>query len=218
MTNKARDHALAVLKASLNAVPGVGGPIASLISDYVPSSRQQAMEKAVEYFKKKLADIEDRISADALNKEDFADLYWKFEALVLKTNREEKLRAAANILANALLPSSDPHKSPYDELEHLMHCTDALSSGAIAVLGASIQIRAPRHASGGDSSFNFDELKRKLSHLNPNLVLGLATELRSLNLLHITEGVITGRDYEGYLLQVTPLGSRFAERFVEGGQ
>jgi hypothetical protein len=153
---------------------------------------------------------------EGIEKEDFADLFNNFEALAAKTNREEKLRAAANILANALLPSGDPGKSPFGELEHLMHCADALSSGAVALLGASIQIRPPRHASRGDTPFSFSELRRKLPDLDPDLAFGLATELRSLNLLHITEGVISGTDFEAYQFRVTPLGSRFAERFVEG--
>jgi hypothetical protein len=215
MKSTATDHALAVIKAALNLAPG-GGALASLIGDFVPSSRQRVLEKAADLLAERIDGIGSRIENETIDREDFADLFGKFQALAGKTNRELKLRAAANILANALLPPGDPSKSPFDELEHLMHCADALSSGAIAALGASIQIRAPRHASGGDASFNFDELKRKLPHLDPNLVLGLATELRSLNLLHITEGVITGRDYEGYLFQVTPLGSRFAKRFIEG--
>ena len=97
-----------------------------------------------------------------------------------------------------------------------MHCADALSSGAIALLGASIQIRAPNHASHADMPFNFPELMHKLSGHDPDLIFGLATELRSLNLLHITEGIIGAPDFEAYQFRVTPLGSRFAERFIEG--
>lgn len=210
------DHALAAFKAVLNSVPVVGGSIASLLGDYVPSSRQRATEKAAEMLAEKMADIEERIDSKAIDQEQFADLFGQFEALLAKTNREEKLRAAVNILANALLPANDPNKSPFDELDHLMHCLDALSSGAIAVLGASIQIRAPNHASGADRPFYFSELRQQFPSHNPDLVFGLATELQHFNLLHITEGIVGSRDFENYLFRVTPLGSRFAERFIEG--
>lgn len=153
------DHALALFKAALNAVPLVGGSVASLLGDYVPTSRQRAVEKVAELLTEKILDIERRIDVQSIDQERFADLYGTFEALVMKTNREEKLSAAANILANAVLPLSDPNRSPSDELDHLMHCTDALSSGAIALLGASIQVRTPRHASGGDTPFYFTELR-----------------------------------------------------------
>jgi len=222
MTPKDRDDtldrlepAITLVKAALNLIP-VGGSIASLLSDYIPSSRQRALEKAVKFFSEKAAEMEGRIKPDTIDKDDFVELFNKFEALAKKTNREEKLRTAANILANALLPAGDPKRSPFDELDHLMHCVDALSSGAITVLGASIQIRPPRHASGGDTPFQFSELRRKLPDVDPHVVLGLATELRSLNLLHMTEGLIGGPDFEGYQLRVTHVGLRFAQRFIEG--
>jgi hypothetical protein len=164
----------------------------------------------------KIADIEGRIKIDAISKDEFAELYNKFRAAAARTNREEKLRTAANIVANALLPANDPQRSPFDELDHLMHCVDTLSSGAIAVLGASIQARTPRHASRGDTPFNFSALRQKLPDHDPDLLFSLASELRGLNLLHITEGVIQSSNYEAYQFRVTPMGSRFAERFIEG--
>jgi hypothetical protein len=216
MKHSTSDHALAVLKAALNLVPVGGGSLASLLADYVPSSRQRAMEEAIDLFREKLEELGSRIKEEAVNREDFAGLFGKLQALAAKTNRELKLRAAANILANSLLPSHDPAKSPYEELEHLMHCADALSSGAIAALGAALQIRSPRHASGGDTPISFNELRQKMADYNADLILSLASELRSLNLMHVTEGAIPGSNFEHYAFRVTPMGSRFAERFIQG--
>jgi hypothetical protein len=216
MKHSPGDHALALIKAALNLVPYAGGSLASLIGDYVPTSQQKALETATGLFREKLEELQDRVQCEAVNREDFADLFAKFQALAAKTNREVKLRAAANILANSLLPPSDPKRSPYDELDHLMHCADALSSGAVALLGASIQIKKPRHAGGGDAPLYFSELRHKLPRCDTDLILGLAAELRSLNLFHITEGSIAGPSYEHCAFRVTPLGSRFAERFIEG--
>jgi hypothetical protein len=210
------DHALAIAKAGLNAVPVVGGPLASLIGDYVPMSRQRALEKAVDLFSAKVVEIGNRIKPDAVNKEDFAELFGQFQALAKKTNREEKLRAAANILAGALLPPGDRISTPFDELDHLMHCVDALSSPAISVLGASIQIVRQRSGRPGDMRFQFVELKQKLLDGDPFVIFGCATELRSLNLLHITEGLVGGPNPENNGYEVTPIGLRFADRFIEG--
>jgi hypothetical protein len=210
-----KDHALAIAKAGLNAVPVVGGPLASLIGDYVPTSRQRSLEKAVNLFCEKVAEIEGRIKPDAINKEEFAELFGKFEELAAKTNREEKLRAAANILANALLPPGDSNKSPFDELDHLMHCVGALSSGAIALLGASIQAIGQRRRQG-DRRFTFPEVKQRLPGTDPDIIFGLASELRSFNLLHITEVIVGGSSPDNYGYQVTPVGLRFARRFIEG--
>lgn len=218
------DIALIPLKAALNAVPIIGGPLASLISDCMAQLQQQSMKKAAEFLKHKVAELEGRIDTKAVNKEDFAELFGKYAVLTATTIRKAKLCAASNILANALLPPSDPNKSPFDELDHLMHCVNALSSGAIALLGASIQIadqagadsRTPRPADRSAARFYFAEIRQKLPDLAPHLVLGLAAELRSLNLLHITEGAIATPDFQHYLFGVTPLGFVFAERFIEG--
>jgi hypothetical protein len=45
MKKTAGDHALAVIKAGLNAVPVVGGSIASLIGDYIPTATQKTIER-----------------------------------------------------------------------------------------------------------------------------------------------------------------------------
>lgn len=219
------DIALIPLKAALNAVPIVGGTLASLIGDCMAQFQRQSMKKAAELLREKVAEIENRINTEAVNKEDFAELFGKYTVLAATTSREEKLRAASNILANALLPANDKNKSPFDELDHLMHCVSALSSGAIALLGASIQIadqtrvsgaRAPRPVNRSAARFHFAEIRQKLPDLAPHLILGLAAELRSLNLLHITEGAIATPNYQHYLFGVTPIGLLFAERFIEG--
>jgi hypothetical protein len=136
-----------------------GAALASLISDVVPTSAQQAMEKSVEMLAEKFATMEDRINTETVNKDEFADLCKGFLRVVANTNREEKLRAAANILANSLLPPGDPARSTYEELDHLMHCLDSLSIGAIAVLGAARQISLAYSSSNG--AFHFPELRNK---------------------------------------------------------
>jgi hypothetical protein len=51
----ASDHSLATIKALLNAIPTIGGSLASLIGDYVPTSTQRAIEKTVDLLSEKLA-------------------------------------------------------------------------------------------------------------------------------------------------------------------
>jgi len=53
----ASDHVLAIVKAGINAVPIVGGPIASLISDYLPTSTQRAVEKTLRLLGEKLSSL-----------------------------------------------------------------------------------------------------------------------------------------------------------------
>jgi hypothetical protein len=130
-----------------------------------------------------------------------------------RTHREEKLHAAANILANLLLRTGDPAKSSYEELDHLVRCVDALSIGAITVLGAA---RRLADMPGTQGRINFDQLHPQFSEMEPSLLMSLASELNALNLLHITEPGIKMPDYGNYALALTPIGKRFVERFIEG--
>src|SRR5450830_1408323 len=95
-----RDNVLAVVKASLNLIPVVGGALASLIGDYVPSSTQKAVERTIELLGEKLGSLEGRIDVDAVDKEDFSELFKSCYLVIVRSNREEKLHAAAAMLTN----------------------------------------------------------------------------------------------------------------------
>jgi hypothetical protein len=83
-----------------------------------------------------LTDLEDRMDVKAVDKQEFAELFQTCARTMERTHREDKLRAAANILANLLLKPGDQAKVSYEELDHLIRCVDALSTGALSVLGA----------------------------------------------------------------------------------
>lgn len=208
MARSAIDHALAICKAVLNSVPIVGGPAASLISDYVRTSTQRSLEQATQMLIDKIHDLEQRIDTEAVNKEDFAELFNGLLRVSGRTNREHKLRTAANLTANVLLRDADKAKSPFNELDHLMHCVDALSIGAITVLGAARRLQRQQ--------FAFRDLALQLPNEDPELVRSLVSELQGWHLVHVLEGQITVADYSHISIRVTPLGMRFVRRFIEG--
>jgi len=210
-----KDHALAVVKAALNLIPVVGGTIASLVGDYVPSSTQKAVERTIELLGEKLGALQGRIDVEAVNKEDFAELFKSCYLVIIRSNREEKLHAAAAMLANMLLLPGDPCKSSYEELDHLIRCIDALSIGAISVLGAAQRI-ATAAGQGAHGYFQFDQLRGLFKQFDASLLMSLVSELRALNLLRVQEGAIRMSDHGEILLELTPIGVRLVERFIEG--
>jgi hypothetical protein len=201
--------------AGLSAVPIVGGPLASLVSDYVPASTQRAVEHHLELLGEQLESLEGRIDVEQVDKEEFSELFKSCYLVVIRSHREEKLRAAAALLANILLRPGDANKSSYEELDHLVRCLDALSIGAISVLGAArhIAITAP---SGTQGHFRFPQLSSALPQFDSSLLMSLVSELRSLNLLRVQDGAVSLSDHSQVLLEVTPIGRRFVERFIEG--
>jgi hypothetical protein len=210
-----KDHALAVIKASLNLIPSVGGALASLIGDYVPTSTQRSIEKTMELLGEKLTSLEGRIDVEAVNKEDFSELFKACYLVVVRSHREEKLHAAAALLANLLLRPNDPGKVSYEELDHLVRCLDALSTGAISVLGAAHRI-AGSAALGPQGHFQFQQLRGSFPQFEASLLMSLVSELRSLNLVRVQEGAIRTSEYGETLVELTPIGQRFVERFIEG--
>ena len=214
MTHSAKDHALAIIKAGINLIPVVGGPIASLIGDYVPTSTQAVIERSTELLAQKLDALKDRIDLEAVNKDDFSELFKSCYLVIVRTNREQKLQAATAILANLLLRPGDPARSSYEELDHLIRCIDALSIGAITVLGAARTIAAT--CQGAQRSFQFDQLRNAFPGFDPSLVMSLVSELSALNLVRIQEGGIRMPDHSEILIEVTPIGVRLVERFIEG--
>jgi hypothetical protein len=59
-----------LLKATLNLVPFGGGSLASL-AEFIATARQRNTEKATNFFRQRLIDIERRIDVEAVDKEEF---------------------------------------------------------------------------------------------------------------------------------------------------
>ncbi len=208
------DHALAVGKATIQLIPFAGGAIASLIDDYVPTSTQRAQERMLALLQEKVSSLASRIDTNLVDREEFSELFHSCRLLAVRNHREEKLRAAAALLANLLLRPADPAKVPYEELDHLVRCLDALSTGAIAVLGATQQLGME---SGAQGRVSFVTLRTKsFPQFETSFLMSLVSELRSFNLVRVQEGAIGTPDLLEVKLQITAIGQRFVERFIEG--
>lgn len=213
------DHVLAVTKAGISAIPYIGGTIASLIGDYVPSATQRSIESTLEILKQKLEELADRIDADAVNKDEFAELFKSCYLSIVRTQQRRKLNAAANLLTNILLRDGDPEKLPYTELDHFARCLEALSIGAIEVLGHAVDLARkskPQQYRVEPFRFDFEQLQRRMPKTDAFLLMGLVGELNSVNLIHLAGApTIATPAYANYPIQLTPLGVRFCERLIE---
>jgi hypothetical protein len=210
-----RDHVIAAIKAALSAVPFVGGSIASLISDYVQTSTERGIRRALALLEEKLMALNGRIDIDAVKMDDFSELFKSCYLVIVRTNREEKLQAATALLANLLLQPNDPKKSSYEELDHLVRCLEALSIGAISVLAAVHEIGA-NNPPTSRAICHFPQLQSKFPQFDSSLLMSLVSESRGLNLLHVQDGGVRAPDNSHVLIELTAIGRRFLERFIEG--
>jgi len=73
-THSNQDHLLNALKAMLNAVPIVGGTLASLMSDYIPKAREERLKQFLIDFAEELSNVSEKVNVTNLESERFSDL------------------------------------------------------------------------------------------------------------------------------------------------
>lgn len=205
------DHVVAVVKAGISAIPFAGGPVASLIGDYIPTHTTKAVDKWLVGLKNSLESLGDRIDADYVNRDEFAELYKSAYLVAIRTHQEEKLRAAASLVANLLLRPDDKEKLPYRALDLFVRCIDSISIGAIQVLSTAVLNSEP-NTSG--IRINFEDLQSLTEIEDPHLLMGFVQELISFNLSHIANLPMAQLpDYGNYPVTITPLGVKLV-RFL----
>ena len=217
MKKSKSEHALALVKAGLSGIPVVGGSIASLVGDYVPTATQKSQDRASELLRSRLEELDDRIDLEAVDRQEFAELFKSCYLSIVRSHREEKLRAATAILANLLLREGDPDKCSYTELDHFSRCVETLSSGAVEVLGVFVRDPEPKLDRTMDSyRLNFGRVQALFPQYSPDLLMGLIAELDRANLLHrgSASGIETS-NYENIPVGITPPGTRFARFLLE---
>lgn len=211
--NRTSDHILSLVKASVSAVPLIGGPLASLIADYIPTHTSRSIERALQMLSERLKMIEDRVDVASVDKDELAELFKSVALTITRTHQEEKLKAAIGIVTNVLLNEGDEEKLQYTQLDLFARCIDALSIGAIRVLGQTFEI-CTKDVKGSilNRSFNhnFGLLQERISDMEPSLLMGCIAELNSFNLVHMPGApTIREKDYRNYNVELTELGVSF---------
>jgi DNA-binding HxlR family transcriptional regulator len=217
------EHALAIIKAGVSAVPCIGGPIASLISDYIPTATEKSIKTAINLLSERLRELEDRIDVNKVDKDEFAELFKSSYLCIVRTHQKAKLDAAVSLIANILLKDGDKDKLTYRELDHYARCIDGLSIGALEVLGEiykSIDLeRMDPSVLGSHKRIDFGSLHARMKDINAALLMGLLEELNALHLIHLT-GVPSVRtpEYSNYPIERTQLGDRFMRHLMKVGK
>ncbi len=211
MAKSKGDHALATVKAGIAAVPIVGGPIASLIGDYIPTSTQKRTEEIIKLLAERLQELGNRLDADAVNKEEFSELFKSCYLIAVRSHKTERLKIAANLIANILLKPGDTEKMQYEELDHFAKCAESLSIGALHVLGIAYRVASGQR----NKSVRLAHLALQTNGWGEPLVEGLTAELAGWNLLNNSrQGSATHNGYADYPIRLTTLGERFVEHLL----
>jgi hypothetical protein len=123
------EHVVNALKALFNAVPIVGGSVASLMDDYIPTTRDKRMQEFAQAVADEFERVGERIDGSKIDTDEFAYMFTKVFQDVSRDYQKEKLSAYRNILVNSLLVDV-----PAALQESYLHRVEALTSLHIRVL------------------------------------------------------------------------------------
>lgn len=138
-SSKARDHIANLIKAAFNLVPVFGGPISSLIDDYIPETRQKRIEEFSVALAEEMERLSHRIDESRINTEEFTFLFVRVYENVSKQYQTEKLIAYRNILVNSLIVDIDASIQ-----ERYLHLVEQLTPLHLRVLSVFISDEANR--------------------------------------------------------------------------
>jgi len=99
------EHFLNILKAGLSTAPFCGG-IASLLSDYIPSTRFTRLESFVEQIAEDLNRLQGQVNSDLIATDEYAHLFENCLRGVAQNYQNEKLQMFRGIIINSLITES----------------------------------------------------------------------------------------------------------------
>lgn len=211
------DHIVNLTKALTAGLPVIGGPLSSLIGDYVPTSSRLNEAKFLECLSEKVEKLGERITLTKIDKREFSELFKECYFIALKASRDQKINACANILANNLLDSPDNKKLHFDELELYAKVLDNISFGAVSILKEIVDM-SPKSNSFGWETLSFGRVLgeiRKKQDIDSSLTFALVSELSIYKFIILEPGSYRSPTNAAYKVTLTDLGVRFVGVIME---
>ena len=116
------EHLINIVKAGLSTAPFCGG-IASLMSDYIPSSKQKRLEEFVAQIAKDLERLQDKVDESKILTDEFAFVFEECLRGAAENYQKDKLEAFRGILVNSAIRSDLEE----EEKEYFLNLVNTLS-------------------------------------------------------------------------------------------
>lgn len=118
-----KDVVLSVAKAAVSTIPIAGGPIASLMGDFIPTEMNKRRDKLVEKLIKDFEKFKDKYDKDALTRPYFISIFLECFRSAMATEKEEKIDAYRAIILNSLIEQTPDE----DESQFMIKLVDLLT-------------------------------------------------------------------------------------------
>jgi len=96
------DHIVNVVKAAISVIPTIGGPISSLVNDYIPNKKLKRLLDFTKQLSENIERFKDEIDEEFVKTDEFAYLFEQTYKLVLENYQKEKLDSLLALLVNSL--------------------------------------------------------------------------------------------------------------------
>jgi len=96
------DHIVNVVKAAISVIPIIGGPISSLVNDYIPNKKLKRLLDFTKQLSENIERFKDEIDEEFVKTDEFAYLFEQTYKLVLENYQKEKLDSLLALLINSL--------------------------------------------------------------------------------------------------------------------
>lgn len=208
----AGDHALTLALAGLQAVPVIGGVIATFIDEYVPRQKRRRLVSFVQDLSDRLAADADRIDREFVRTEDLSDLLEDVLDGVQQRRNEEKHRYYASAVANSLIPE----RPDAVDREKMLDVLNELRGSHLRIITIYMTIDIPDNLLPLKGDMEHRLVHGSLPQLTHEQVRNDVLDLQTRGILPLLAQSRVVGDPHRLSTQMTPFGRRFAT-WVEAG-
>lgn len=200
------DHALTVALAGLQAVPVIGGVIATFIDEYVPRRKRRRLVSFVQDLSARLRVDADRVDREFVRTEDLGDLLEDVLDAAQQRRNEEKHHYYAAALANSLTRE----RPDAVDREKMLEVLNELRASHLRMIAVYMSIEIPDSMLPLMGDMEHRIVHGSLSELTHEQVDRHILDLQTRGVLPLLAQSMTAGNPRRLSTQMTSFGRRFA--------
>ena len=188
--------------AAIAGIPIIGGSIASLAEDFIPSQKEKRLIAFITRLSQDVEAIKDKIKSDKVNTDEFAFVFEKTLKGVLDNWQQDKIDCYRAIFINALTGKDDLTD---EEQELFIQLLDSLTVRHIKIMAFIYQQNSSQTPPSGEF---LEVLQAQYSEYDKDSVNYIMQDLRNKGLVN-ERGQIADSAMSGSSNQLSVMGKKF---------
>lgn len=194
----ASEHVKNLVLAGINAIPGVGGALASLFDSYIPKQKEKRLIAFVEELSAEIDNVKDKIKDEVINTDNFAFIFERTFRGAIENYQKEKIDLYKAIFINSL---TDKLKLNDEEGEIFLYLANDLTVRHIKIMTIL------RNNNSGDLT---QVVNTSYPNYDQESIYFIMDDLRNKSLVH-QKGILHGDSLSNNFNQLSKMGNRFIE-------